>query len=387
MKQLIELVRKDIRLYLADRSAAIISLVVPIGIASFLTLISSSASDDTTPKPITVAVTDLDQSPGSKLIIKKLQGESRLKIEEHTLEESQSLTKSGKLAFALVIPKNFSADAIAATTGGPKPDLTALEDPSQRIAVMASQGTVTGATVAAILDEANGVSALEQGMDEHLPFKFKDVLQAGDAKIDQSAVGRAHVFAGMAVQGVLFFAINLAMGIMKDRRLGIWKRLRAAPVTAAKLVLGKTVSGSLIGLSTLVAIFVFGFGAMGVRMNGSAIGFALLLVITAVFSATFGLLVASLGKTEDQSRGLSIFFVLSLSMLGGAWFPMFLMPQWIQTATLAIPTRWAIDGFDGVLWRGFSLTQSLPMVVVLMAFSTVFFAIAADRLKRLDLKS
>ncbi len=39
-------------------------------------------------------------------------------------------------------------------------------------------------------------------------------------------------------------------------------------------------------------------------------------------------------------------------MLGGAWFPVFLMPQWVQTVSLAIPARWAVDGFDGMLWRG-----------------------------------
>jgi len=34
-------------------------------------------------------------------------------------------------------------------------------------------------------------------------------------------------------------------------------------------------------------------------------------------------------------------------MLGGAWVPSFVFPEWLQTLSLFVPTRWAIDGLGG----------------------------------------
>jgi ABC-2 type transport system permease protein len=47
--------------------------------------------------------------------------------------------------------------------------------------------------------------------------------------------------------------------------------------------------------------------------------------------------------------------------------------QWL---TLTIPTRWAVDGLDGVTWRGFSLAETLPAVLVVLLFALAFGLVA-----------
>ena len=39
-----------------------------------------------------------------------------------------------------------------------------------------------------------------------------------------------------------------------------------------------------------------------------------------------------------------------MSMLGGAWFPASMMPAWVQKLSFAVPSRWALDGMDAMLW-------------------------------------
>jgi ABC-2 type transport system permease protein len=58
-------------------------------------------------------------------------------------------------------------------------------------------------------------------------------------------------------------------------------------------------------------------------------------------------------------------------MLSGAWVPSFVFPAWLQSATKLLPTRWAMDGFDAMLWRG------LPFADALFPAGALFLAAAA----------
>lgn len=121
--------------------------------------------------------------------------------------------------------------------------------------------------------------------------------------------------------------------------------------------------------------------AFGVRIDGSVLGFVLVSIATAVMVSSFGLLVAALGRTPEATQGLGIFATLLLTMLGGAWFPAFLFPPWMQMGTLAIPTRWAMAGLDGMTWRGLGLADALLPTAALLAFAILFTAVAAWRFR------
>ena len=93
------------------------------------------------------------------------------------------------------------------------------------------------------------------------------------------------------------------------------------------------------------------------------------------------LLIAAIGRTPEATRGLAIMATLLMVMLGGAWVPAFLFPEWLQTLTLAVPTRWAVDGIDAMTWRGLGLGEALPAVGALLGFSLLFSLIALWRFR------
>ena len=96
-------------------------------------------------------------------------------------------------------------------------------------------------------------------------------------------------------------------------------------------------------------------------------------------TAAFGLFIAAIGRTPEATRGLAIFATLVMVMLGGAWIPSFIFPPWLQRASLAIPTRWAVDGFDAMTWRGLGFEAAAGPIVVLLGFALVFAVIATWR--------
>jgi ABC-2 type transport system permease protein len=192
----------------------------------------------------------------------------------------------------------------------------------------------------------------------------------------------SHSFGGMAVQFILFMAIDAGIGILLAQKLGLWSRMLAAPISSHTLLLARVVSSAIISFAIIVAIFAVAIPAFGVRIHGSVLGMVGVAACFTLMAASFGLLVAALGKTPEAARSIATFATLIMVMLGGAWMPSQFFPQWLQTLTLFIPTRWVVDGFDAMTWRGLGLETALPAMGVQLGFALAFGSIALWRMRR-----
>ncbi len=210
----------------------------------------------------------------------------------------------------------------------------------------------------------------------HIPYTVHETQAKSSDAVYNSY---SHAFAGMGVQFILFMGVDLGIKLLTMRRLGLWQRLRAAPLSRAFLLASQVASGAVIAALLFALIFAAGIVVFGVRVEGSVVGFVALIVAFALMTASFGLFIAALGKTPEATRGLAIFATLVLVMLGGAWVPSFIFPPWLQTASLIMPTRWAVDGFDAMTWRGLGLDAAWSPVLVLLGFALLFGVVAAMR--------
>ena len=423
MSALIALVRKDLLLYMSNRRALAITLVAPILIAAFFGAVLGSPPKK--PSKIPIAVVDLDKSALTASMVAALKADPMFDLRELAEPEAVTEVRNGKMRLAIVIPHGFGEAAPRAMfRPGPKPEIALHVDPSQAMTLAMVKGVLTQhvmqsvsrvafggggeAGVKALADARAEVerSRLDPAERRDLLALFQSVervnLRQASATSTTGGAGLAmqtpfvtsehevtsgerrynayaHSFAGMAVQFILFMGIELGVGVLYMRRLGLWKRLRAAPVSRALLLGSRIVSGTLIATILTIAIYAAAIAFFGVRIDGSVVGFAGITFAFALLTATFGLLIAAVGRTPEATRGLAILATLLLVMLGGAWVPTFVFPQWLQSATLAVPTRWAIDGLEAVTWRGLGLDAALAPIGVMLAFSAVFAAIAMWR--------
>jgi ABC-2 type transport system permease protein len=182
------------------------------------------------------------------------------------------------------------------------------------------------------------------------------------------------------VQFIMLMGLDLGIGLLMMRRMGLWQRLRAAPLAKATLVGSRIASGTVIGILVLSIVYAAAIAAFGVRIEGNVIGFFGMIVALALLAATFGLLIAAIGRTPETTRGLAILVTLLLVMLSGAWVPSFLFPEWLQRISLFVPTRWAVDGLDAMTWRGLGIQAVLLPLGVTLGSAILFAAIAINRL-------
>jgi ABC-2 type transport system permease protein len=193
--------------------------------------------------------------------------------------------------------------------------------------------------------------------------------------------GYAHAFGGMGIQFILFVGIDIGIGVLLLRQRGLWKRYRAAPLSRATLLGSRATSAAITSMFVLMVLFAFARLVFGVRIEGSMAGFLCICAAFSLMTAAFGLLIAALGKTPEATRGLAIFVTLIMVMLGGAWVPAFIFPQWLQSATLLVPTRWAMDGLDAMTWRGLGFSAAIGPIAVLTFCALLFGVIAVARFR------
>ena len=429
----VALVRKDLVLYLANRRALVMGLVAPIVIAAFFGYLFDTKR--AAPSRIPVAVVDLDGSALSKQLVAALRADSSIALTE--LPEADAATAAvlqGQQRAAIVLPAGLGEHAPGARFGASaKPEITLHYDPSQGMALPVVKGLLAQHLMAAVGQtvmgggagstdwltrlrgdlQANGGMPDERRRDlqalldsvakvQHLqaidaaataasaapahaasapgfsmPFTTREL--AATAKQDQPYNSFAHSFAGMGVQFILMAGIEFGMALLLMRRQGLWQRLRASPVSRGVLLGSRIASAAIIAFGLLLAIFLAAWLLFKVTIQGSALGFVGIAAAFALLTASFGLLIAALGKTPEATRGLAIFATLLMVMLGGAWVPSFIFPEWLQTVSLVVPTRWAVDGLDAMTWRGLGLTAALAPIGVMLAFSAAFTGLALWR--------
>ena len=136
-----------------------------------------------------------------------------------------------------------------------------------------------------------------------MPYTVKE--EAVTARKGVEYNGMAHSFAGMSVQFILFMGIDAGMIVLMQRRSGMWKRLQAAPISRFTVIGSRAASAAIIAMIIMAVVFGFARVVFGVKIEGSFAGFVGVCVAFAIMTATFGLLIAVLGKTpEGDARHL-----------------------------------------------------------------------------------
>jgi ABC-2 type transport system permease protein len=415
------LVRRDLRLFFADRRAVLMSFVAPIVIASFFGYIFGGVSKSDASR-IPVLTIDRDGSAISRELIARLTADKALDVKPSSPDEAREAVRKGKATVAVAIPKDFGADAGHAFFGGAKkPEVGVMYDPSHSAELGMVQGILTGhvmqvvskemftgksgreivkedlaqlersglpaADTKPLVDLLQSVQKLNEQQDAgarpqaglSMPYQIREESVTAGKGIEYN--GYAHSFAGMGVQFILFMGIEVGIGMLLQRQRGLWKRLRAAPLSRGLLLGSRTISAALIAVLILVVIFGFARVVFGVRIEGSVAGFLGVCAAFALMTATFGLMIAAFGKTPEATRGLAIFSTLIMVMLGGAWVPTFIFPQWLQNIAVVVPTRWAVDGLDAMTWRGLGFSEAVWPIVALLGFALLFGGLAVTRFR------
>jgi ABC-2 type transport system permease protein len=168
---------------------------------------------------------------------------------------------------------------------------------------------------------------------------------------------------GVIALGVMSSAFTgqaIATGF--ERRYGVLKRLGATPLGRPGLLLAKTATVILTEVLQVVVLSAIAV-AMGWRPHGAPVVALLLVLIgTAGFSG-LGLLLAGTLRAEATLAAANLIYLVLLG-LGGVFYPLRLLPGWLQAVSSALPITALSQGLRDTLERGATLPSHALIVLL-----------------------
>ena len=382
--------RKDLTLRIRDRSAFIIGIVAPLGLAFIFNLILGDL--DTGGFVPEYSVTNLDAggqvSEAFVSILDEIeeQGVIVISARPDTEAEARALAEDSAVAAAIVIPTGFSA----AVESGNDAAVLIIADPdsptSAEIARSIADGfasEVRTAQIAVVTAATAGelgpteVAALARDAATGLP----EAIVVGTVETGSRELDLATFFAaGMSVF-FLFFTVSFGVnGLIEETQLGTVRRLLAAPIRASAIVTGKAIVSFVLGIVSMTLLIVASSLLIGADW-GDPVGVALLVIMGVVAATGMMMVVAAFARTPEQAGNLQAILAVGLGMLGGIFFPSSLGTGVLSYLAYISPHRWFLVGL-GDLSLGDGLSTIVPSLLGLAAFGAVSWALAMWQFRR-----
>jgi len=152
---------------------------------------------------------------------------------------------------------------------------------------------------------------------------------------------------GIIGMTAMFGSINETMSIVWDKSLGVFDRILAAPVSSTSIIVGKTMSGAVMGVISALVLLIIGSTLFGVSFaNISAV---LLIVLLASFSFTgIGTIISGLASEPREAMMLSNLLRFPMMFLGGVFFPVEAMPMPLPYVARALPLTYATEALRAI---------------------------------------
>jgi ABC-2 type transport system permease protein len=178
---------------------------------------------------------------------------------------------------------------------------------------------------------------------------------------------------GIAAQSILFIAIYYGFALIWEKDIGTLHKILVTPTPRLVLVLGRSFSAGIRGLSQIVMIYVLSV-FLGIDLRWDFLSLcgmvAMSFFVAAIFS-TFSLMVAAIVKKRERFMGIAQAVTMPLFFASNALYPIDAMPHWIKILSLINPLTYQVDAL-----RTFMIAGQTSHFGLGLDFAVSFFAFA-----------
>ncbi len=204
-----------------------------------------------------------------------------------------------------------------------------------------------------------------------------------DAFAREVVTGRAIRYVDWFVPGLIgmnmMFSGIFGVGfiIVRYRKNGVLKRLKATPVTSLEFIGSQVASRFVIVVTSSVMVFAATNAILEFLMLGSYLSLLVILMMAVVCMISFGLVFATRIKSEELASGLMNIVTLPMIVLSGVFFSLESSPPLVQSVSKAFPLTHFIDGARAIMLDGATLLDVTPNLMVLAAFTVGFLLLSS----------
>lgn len=336
-------------MFLRSRQALFFSLFMPF----LIMFIFGSIGFDKPPK-IDVGLVTHDSNAVTAQFIDRIKQFSSFTIHEGSLESERRALDEGSRSVVLDIPGDLLPPKNHA--------ITAYENAGQ-----AGQAQ----TVVSILNQFIDKASLEAA---RAPALFR---------VDETPVN-AHnlryiefLLPGLIALSVMQMSVfSVAFVFTQYKEKGVLKRLLATPMMPYQFVTANIITRLAVSVAQTAIFIAVGVFLFKAHIVGSYSLLALCVVLGAVMFLGLGFSISGLAKTVDTVPALGNLIVFPMLFLGGTFFPISSMPEWLQAIAKFLPLTYFSTALRDVMTKGAGFTDIGWNIVGMVVWGVILIATA-----------
>ncbi|MGD8625938.1 MAG: ABC transporter permease [Anaerolineae bacterium] len=404
--RVIDLALKDLKQIVRDWKSAFFLVAMPVIFTLLLGFVFRDVASGGEDPRLPVGWLDQDGSAVCTHLGKMLQASEAIRLVDLESAEPDTATEQvadGDLAAAVVCPPGYGRQALSPDEPLPEPIFVFVPGSqaghTAQSAVQAGTGRLASAIQTARLsaqaladqggapDEAYRLAAMEQAVvawqDPPLGINSSGSGMAAteEEEIENEASPYAHSSAGIMVQFAMAGLMGAAGILVVERKTGSLRRLLTTAISRMQIIVGHYLAMAVMIVVQLFLLILFGQLILGVDYFAAPLATLLIMLTTALWSASLGLLIGIVAHSEEQVIMIALVLMLVLSGLGGAWMPLELTSETFQMVGHLTPVAWAVDGFENIVIRGMGLASVLAPAAILLGWTIALFAASVWRFR------
>jgi len=191
------------------------------------------------------------------------------------------------------------------------------------------------------------------------------------------------------VPGLLAFilmvtsVIATALAVVREKERGTMESLRATPLVAIELLIGKTLPYLLLASGAAAGALMIARLLFDVHVRGSLFWLAAVTLLFLAVSLGWGILVSTVAETQQVAFQLGLLSsMLPTFILSGFIFPISSMPPALQVITHVVPARYFLVALREIILKGAGPEVWWNQAVGLLIYGVAVLGLATIRTVR-----
>lgn len=373
IKKVLVIAFNSLKVTFRDKGNLIWLIIMPIVWTTLIGTMSTTGGGD---EKIPVGFLNSDRGIYGEVFEEILRKEESIKIvamAEDDEDKMRNSVKDTKLSVGLIIPGDFSEKLkvreqvvieILKSQGNSSYFLEELiEKTAHRISINALAANFTVEKISerrVVLEEEVLEDEKERIWEEAFvkadaffepapSIGIEYVVLSVEKRDENIPIGVEASSPGFAVMFVMMGVCFAGVAMVQERHHKTLARLLTTPTEKFSIISGKMLGFFLVGFIQFMILILFGQLVLKVNWGNLPLG-VLLLVVSYVLSVTgLGTLLSVVVRTSAQAGAFAVLISMVTSMLGGAWWPIEIVPRFMQNIARFTPQYWAINGFNKII--------------------------------------
>ena len=351
-------VRINTKRFFRDKLAIFFTVVFPLIFLFVFGGLQSGSGDIS----FNVALINESDSSSAEQFVSQVKDGKVLEINQDvtTLKEAKEKMSRSELDAAIVLPEAF---------GDVQKD---AKFPSGEAKVIYTQNNQQSATALTSILDAQFKQINTKFVDTKAPFTVK-----GEQLNEKSLSAFDYTFAGLLGFAIIGMGIFGPVNVFPElKKQGILRRLSTTPLKVWQYFLSTMIGQAVIGLLSLAIMFVVAITVFHLEVVGNYFELTAFIILGIIMILGIGLALGGWAKNERQAAPLSNIVVFPMMFLSGTFFPRYIMPEWLQNVSSALPLTPVIDGIRLIATEGKHLVDIAPQLGLIAIWMVVIYAIA-----------